>query len=247
MSYDEVDHDAKHETLQTEPQNPLDGIPDLQNEIATDEKDIVAGLKLVADSVAQQRQVASRILIFHPLNIGIYTILLAMIAQYFYKVPSDLAIILTTGAGLTMVALVTVRWLTGGYLFEAEEINWDWLGDDQILITKFGDEVIASLVLGWEKGEGRGNRRKKWGRGVIRGWAVRLRYRGKGVGTELLEEAVRNVERRGGEEIVFADDHANHKRILKPFYNAPMDRKENKYRAQLEDIVAKQANFGRKR
>lgn len=188
--------------------NPLDSIPPLTYEIADDQDDLIEGLKLVADSVAQQRQTSSRILIFHPVNMAVYIGFMAVLTQYFYNTASDLPLLFTTAAGITMGFLVTVRWLTQGYLNAAEEINWDWLADDQILIAKFGDDIIGALVLRWEKGEGRGNKKKK-GRGVIRAWTTKLRYRGKGVGAGLLEDAVKAVEKRGGDEIVFADDHAS--------------------------------------
>lgn len=173
-------------------------------------------LKLVADSVAQQRQTASRILIFHPINMAVFAAVIALMIQWLYKTPSDAAILLCTGAGVAMSCLVAVRKFTNDYLTLAEEIDWAWLGDDQVLITKFGDEVIGTCIVGWEKGEGRGNRKKK-GRGVIRAWSVRLRYRGKGVGTALLEEAVRSVEKKGGDEIVFSDDHASKYFLLEPY------------------------------
>jgi hypothetical protein len=211
MSADDLGPSSLDIELKTEDgasKNPLDSIPPLTYEVADEQDDLIAGLKLVADSVAQQRQTASRILIFHPLNMAVYIGAMALLLQYFYKTLSDLPLFLTTAAGITMAFLVTVRWLTGGYLFFAEEIDWDWLGDDQILITKFGEDIIGAAVLRWEKGEGRGNKKKK-GRGVIRAWTVGLRFRGKGVGTGLLEEVVKNVEKRGGDEVVFAEDHAS--------------------------------------
>ncbi|KAE9968190.1 hypothetical protein BLS_005973 [Venturia inaequalis] len=224
-------------------EDPLDSIPPLTYEVADDEDDLIEGLKLVADSVAQQRQTSSRILIFHPLNMALYIAFMAVLTQYFYETASDLPLLFTTASGITMGFLVTVRWLTQGYLNAAEEINWDWLADDQVLISKFGDEIIGALVLRWEKGEGRGNKKKK-GRGVIRAWTIKLRYRGKGVGAGLLEDAVNAVEKRGGDEIVFADDHANSKRILHRLYNASFDRNDLRAREALANIVYNTPTFG---
>ena len=107
-----------------------------------------------------------------------------------------------------MVALATVRYVTRDYIFHAEELKWEWLGDDSVLVTKYGNDVIGTVVLGWEKGE-KGTRRKKSGKGIIRGWTVRLKYRHKGVGRALLEEAVKLVNERGGDGIEFAEDHAS--------------------------------------
>ncbi|QDS73449.1 hypothetical protein FKW77_008808 [Venturia effusa] len=240
------DIDSDLHTQDGSPSIPLDSIPPLTYEIADDQDDLVDGLKLVADSVAQQRQTASKILIFHPLNLAAYIGFMAVLTQYFYETASDLPLLFTTAAGITMGFLVAVRWLTQGYLNAAEEIDWEWLADDQILITKFGDDIIGALVLRWEKGEGRGNRKKK-GRGVIRAWTISLRYRGKGVGAGLLEDAAKAVEKRGGDEIVFADDHANSKRVLYRLYNASFDRNDLRARQALANIVDNIPNFGLRR
>lgn len=203
------DLSAKKAEDEAAPVDPLAGIPELNTYAAESEEDQVAGLKLVADSIAQQRQTASRILIFHPLSLGIFSVVLALVTQWIYKDQSDIARVLTTWAGLTMAYLLVVRLFTKDYLTLAEEINWDWLGGDRIMVTKFGDEVIGALVLGWVAGEGRGSRRKRTGRGLIRAWTVKLRYRGKGVGTGLLEEAVSIATEKGGDGIDFAEEHAS--------------------------------------
>ena len=120
---------------------------------------------------------------------------------------------MTTWAGVTMAALAAVRWATGGYIFLAEEVNWEWLGEDTVVVVRWGEEVIGALVLGWadevgggRKGRGKGKRR---GRGLVRAWTVRLKYRGKGVGEGLLEEVVRVCTERGAEGVEFAEDHAS--------------------------------------
>ena len=190
--------------------DPLDEIPPLQSYITTDPAEQTAALKLVADSVAQMRQTASRALIFHPLNIAVLVALMAVIAQYLYKVPNDIGLVFTTSAGITMAFLVSVRWATGRYLELAEAVNVGLLDGADVLITKFGDEVIGALILGWvpveSSSSSRGNKRRKGYRGEIRGWAVRLRYRHKGVGTALLEDAVDEGKKKGVENVVFAED-----------------------------------------
>lgn len=116
--------------------------------------------------------------------------------------------VFTTVAGVAVSFLAAVQYLTRGYLFHAEKLKWEWLGEDTVIVTKFGDEVIGAVVLGWEKGE-KGTRRKKSGRGIVRAWTVRLKYRHKGVGQALLEETVKVVGERGGDGIEFAEDHAS--------------------------------------
>ncbi|KAK4893082.1 hypothetical protein LTR28_002228, partial [Elasticomyces elasticus] len=171
--------------------DPLAGVPELTSHPAASEEEKIAALKLVADSIAQQRQAASRALIFHPANLSAFVALLALTAQYLYTDTTSWPLILTTWAGLSMATLAGVRWLTAAYIFRAEDISWAWLGaSSDVLVTKFGDEVIGALVLGWAGGEQRAGRRKKSWRGDVRAWTVRLRYRGKGVGRALLEDAV---------------------------------------------------------
>ncbi|KAF2103529.1 hypothetical protein NA57DRAFT_64025 [Rhizodiscina lignyota] len=225
------------------PADPLAGIPELTTYTAEFEDDKVAGLKLVADSVAQQRQTASRILIFHPLCLALFSVVLAIVTQWIYKTRSDLARVITTWAGLIMAYLLLVRFLTKDYLIYAEDINWDWLDDDRILVTKFGEEIIGALVLGWVAGDGRGSRRKRVGRGLIRAWTVRLRYRGKGVGTGLLEEAVGIVNEKGGDGIDFAEEHANSKRVLRPFFNTAFNRRDMKAQDALDEVSRQRGTF----
>jgi len=61
--------------------DPLAGVPALTTAVAEAADDRVAALKLVADSVAQQRQAASRILLSHPVNVGAFGVVLAVVAQ----------------------------------------------------------------------------------------------------------------------------------------------------------------------
>ena len=175
------DLSPKQPAAEDVPVNPLAGIPELTTYAATSEDDRAAGLKLVADSVAQQRHVASRILALHPACMALFSVILAIVTQWLYKGGSDWPRIATTWAVLTLAYLLVVRLLTRDYVSHAAQINRDWLGSDRILVTKFGEEVIGALVLGWVAGDGRGSRRKRVGRGLIRAWTVGVRYRGKGV------------------------------------------------------------------
>lgn len=179
---------------------------------AEDEDDRVDGLHLVADSVAQQRQTASKMLIFHPVNLAVYALTIAVLAQYMWKTADDLLLLGTTVGGLTMIGLAAVRMAVGGYLTLAEEISWDWLGEDRLIVVKWGEEIIGALVLGWaDNSEGakkRGTRRKR-GKAVVRAWTVKLKYRGKGIGEGMLEEAVKVAGERGADGIVFDRDHAS--------------------------------------
>ncbi|KAL9111021.1 MAG: hypothetical protein Q9227_004454 [Pyrenula ochraceoflavens] len=230
--------------------DPLANVPALETYTASSEEDKIAALNLVADSVAQQRQLASKAIIFHPIVIAGWVLLLAVVAQFLYKgSTSDLAIVATTWAGCVMAGLLMVRWATQGYLDMAENVGtWKWLfsggRDVEILITKFGDKVIGVLILRIGRGESssptsRGNRSKKKTTACIRAWVVMRRYRRKGVGGGLLEEAVRICKERGCTPN-FADDHANSGRVLPAIFNGGFEKQETKARDVLGSIVEEQ-------
>ncbi|KAL1596669.1 hypothetical protein SLS60_009317 [Paraconiothyrium brasiliense] len=190
---------------------PTDGLPQLRTYTATTEDDRVDGLRLVADSVAQQRQIASKMLIFHPLHLAGLALFVGILLQRFWKTTDDLYMLGPTIGGIVMACLVAVRWATGRYLAYAEEVNWDWLRDDRMIVVKWGEEVIGALVLGWadEEAAKKKQGRRKRGKAIVRAWTVRLKYRGKGVGDGLLEEAVKVAGERGADGIVFERDHAS--------------------------------------
>ncbi|OJD34779.1 gnat family [Diplodia corticola] len=230
----------------------LADVPELATAAAVDDEDKTAALRLVADGVAQQRQAASWALLSHPAVIGGYVLLLALLYKYMYRQPGDVPLLFTTGAGVTMACLVAVRLLTSGYIRHAESVNWSFLdeGADSVLVTRFGGQVIGALVLGWAGPSSTGNKaaRRRKGRGVIKAWTVKLRYRGKGVGTGLLEEAVKETVKRGGEGVEFAEDHANSRRFLPHYFNGFIDRREDHAHEALRDVINKSGAFsGRRR
>ncbi|KAG0652719.1 hypothetical protein D0Z07_0340 [Hyphodiscus hymeniophilus] len=202
-------------------------------------------LKLVADSIAQQRQAASRAMIFHPLTIAVYIAIVALTSQFIYKSSSDAGILVTTLAGVTMTCLIAVRGFTSGYLTLAEELNWGWIrnedGEEDVVIgSRYGEELIGACVLRLERnGNGGGKKKAKGGRGIVRAWTVRIRYRGGGVGTELLEEAVKFTREKFGKEaeIGFAAEHANSKMILPEIFNGGFRKRERRAAGALEHVL----------
>jgi hypothetical protein len=64
------------------PSDPLENIPPLTTTLATTTEDKIEALRLVADSVAQQRQLASKAVILHPLTIAVGVGLLAVVGQW---------------------------------------------------------------------------------------------------------------------------------------------------------------------
>ncbi|KAF2473908.1 uncharacterized protein BDR25DRAFT_256916 [Lindgomyces ingoldianus] len=230
------------------PKIPTDGLPELKTYTAESEDDRVEGLRLVADSVAQQRQIASKMLILHPVNLALYFLVLAVLTQYMYKDFDDILVLGTTIGGITMTCLIAVRMATGGYLSLAEDVNWDWLGDDRLIVVKWGEEIIGALVLGWadDGAKKKGGRRRR-GKALVRAWTVKLKYRGKGVGEGLLEEAVKVAGEKGADGIIFDRDHANSKRILPRLYNSFLDKREARAETALEKVADEKGNFRQRR
>ena len=121
-----------------------------------------------------------------------------------------------------MTHLLAIRFITSGYIDAAERLGWGFLKNDAgerdvLLGARFGDEVIAAAVLRLEPNpHASGKRRKggaglKGGKGVVRAWTTALRYRGRGVGSDVLFEAVRVTKEKCGRDaaVGFAKEHAN--------------------------------------
>lgn len=249
-------------------------IPPLTTVAATEPEQQVDALRLVADSVAQQRQTASRILILHPLTMALLVAVAGVLYQFFYQGAwSDFAIIGTTFGGMVMTVMVSVRAMVGGYLAEAERVGtWKWLhqgltkqdeeesgkravvenGTDTILLTTFGSDPIGTIVFrGVQPLSDRPTSTRKSGRKSsggrdgpvrteIRGWTVRTRYRHKGVGTALLEDAIKLAHEKGWAAggIEFASDHANSRRVLPEMFNGKFDADQKRAEIYLQQKVA---------
>lgn len=274
----------------------LKDIPPLTTAPALTSSDRVAALRLVADSVAQQRQIAAQSIIFHPVSLAVLAACLGVVWQFLYKDRSDLPLIGTTWAGCVMAGLVIVRAVTGDYLALAEKTGtWVWLygekredenerkdeEEDVVLITKFGEEVIGAVVLraaasanseslsssssststSSNKSPSLRNRnntsektkssnasktRSAQPVGAIRAWTVKQRYRRKGVGTGLLEEAVSVCREKRWNGPVFDDNHANSAQLLPRMFNARFERTEKWARGLLEDVIHSIEQQGRR-
>ncbi|OAP62906.1 hypothetical protein AYL99_02133 [Fonsecaea erecta] len=234
----------------------LDSLPELITKPALTEDDKVEALRLIADSVAQQRQLASAAVIFHPLTVSLLVLLLGLAYQNLYKgAASDWAIIGTTSAGILMAVLITVRWLTSGYIFEAERVGtWKWLNEgrdnpdkgivgseDDILLTRFGEDIIGAIVVRGVRDSSQGSsgksRKNAPVNGYIRAWTVKRRYRHKGVGQGLLEEALALCQQKGWSGPEFAEDHANSASILHPKFAGGFRKREKQAQEMLERVV----------
>ena len=206
---------------------------------ASPPEDRIEALKLIADSVGQQRQLATQSLVLHPATLATTVVILAIMARYL-----EWTAMLTTAAGLIMASLLGVRWYTSGYLAEAERINFKWLDEQSpanngngtsnnrdpiVVVSKWGDEVIGALVMRVVKRERKG---------YVSAWTVKSTYRNKGIGRGLLEEAAKIVWGKGGRGVVFADGHANSKKVLPDVFNQAFEKNEVKSRQMLAEVVA---------
>ncbi|KAH8728825.1 hypothetical protein GQ44DRAFT_737517 [Phaeosphaeriaceae sp. PMI808] len=219
-------------------------LPQLTTYSAESQDDRVEGLRLVADSVAQQRQVSSKMLIFHPATLAAFGLIAAIAIQWTLKAYNDWLVAGTTVGGIAMTFLIFIRWMTGGYIGLAEDIDMEWLGDDRVIVVKWGEDIIGALVLGWADNDAakkRGRRRR--GKAVIRAWTVKLKYRRKGVGESLLEEAVKIAGEKGADGILFDADHANSKRILPSLFNGFLGKQEAKAEKALKKVADEKGNF----
>ncbi|KAB5572039.1 acetyltransferase [Coniochaeta sp. 2T2.1] len=245
-----------------------DDIPPLTLDILTTTPEKTSALKLVADSIAQQRQLASRALVFHPLCLTVLAGLLAGAYQIAWVRGDrrDLGTLVTLCSGAVMSYLMAVRYAASGYIRLAEGVGYDFLRtedgvgeEDLVLGSKYGGEVVGALVLRLEPAahhsSGNNSKKKsraaalKGGKGVIRAWTTRMRYRGKGLGGDLLREAVRITKERCGRdaEVGFAREHANSGMVLPGMFNGVFRKGEVRAARALEAVLAEVEGGRRKR
>ncbi|KAL6836486.1 hypothetical protein J3E69DRAFT_30592 [Trichoderma sp. SZMC 28015] len=250
------------------PLDPLDDVPPLSLEPLLTYDDKVAGLNLIADSIAQMKQRAAHSMVFHPLCMSFLFMAWVGIYRWSY-VPSteDPSMALLLSCGVTMTYLTAIRYFTDGYVKLAENLRWSWLEGsgsiegDLLIGARYGGALIGVLVLRLEPrfssltsgGSKRRNRSRsvsfRGGKGVIRAWTTRLRYRGKGIGRDLLDGAIRIVKDRCGKdaEVGFAQEHANSTMLLPAMFNGAFRRGEIRAAKALEKALEEWESSKRKK
>ncbi|KAI0009503.1 hypothetical protein F4779DRAFT_617537 [Xylariaceae sp. FL0662B] len=252
------------------PGSPVpDDLPPLSVGLLDRDADRVDALNLVADSIAQQRQSASHHLIFHPYLLAALGAGLSLAYQYAWRARRDLGSALMLCSGVVMVYLLAIRYVTGRYVQLAEDLRWSWMvaddgAEDAVIGVRFGRELIGALVLRLEPNPNPGpaakrrsrhhhhhshNATLRGGKGVIRAWTVKLRYRGKGVGLDMLHEAVRMTRERCGKDaaVGFAKEHANSAVVLPEVFNGPLRRSEQRAAKTLENVLSEWEGVKRRR
>ncbi|MCJ1433427.1 Mucin-2 [Xylographa pallens] len=220
-----------------------DDLPPLTTLPATTAAHKHAALHLLASALAQRRQLACALVIRSPPFLAALALALGILLQATYTGRASLPLIGTTFAGIVMALLIAVRWLAGGYLDLAERVDWAWLGEDEVWVSLWGVEevVVGAVVVRTERERG-GKRRR---RGVVRGWTVRLRERGRGVGRGLLEAVGRMGRERGWEGVEFEEGGVFDERVLPKMFHGEFVRRAARGRALLEEVWVEQG--GRKR
>ncbi|OAA60857.1 acetyltransferase, GNAT family [Cordyceps fumosorosea ARSEF 2679] len=220
-------------------------IPQLTYTVAQTTEEKRDALRLVADTIAQQRQVASTTIIFHPAVLGPFAALLSALV---YRSRHDWVGAVIFVAGVLVAYLAAVQYFTYGYLQRAEAFNWkafitpeEGEGEDTVMYARYGDSIIATLVLRLGKATKTNTSSKKKGSrsaAQIRAWATRLRYRGTGVGGDMLRNAVAFSRSSLGlaASIEFSDPHAHTVDTTKRF-TAPFARREAKARQALAQAI----------
>lgn len=121
----------------------------LETTSATSEQDLVASLHLIADSIAQQRQVAAKSI----LHSGFYWSILVIVFEYLYRVlwhtSADWIMILLLWVCFVIATLSGIKMWTGGYLDEAERVGrWSWLFGNR-WASHFDGSLRAENDDGW--------------------------------------------------------------------------------------------------
>lgn len=230
-------------------QDALAGVLPLSYRVVARDSEKQDALRLVADSIAQQRQTASAAIIFHPLCLaGLFAMCAGVYRQYQH---AGYGMVMTMVAGVVIMYLSFVRFYTSSYIQRAEEFRWrDFITgpdgkEDTVIAAVYGEDIIGAVVLRLE-GDELNKKKKKGsaqastgGRGIIRAWTTRLRYRGKGVGSDLLHFAVQTTTRAFGStaSVEFDPDHANSKHPLPDMFLRPFKRRQQKAAKALRQAL----------
>ncbi|KAJ4153719.1 hypothetical protein LMH87_010193 [Akanthomyces muscarius] len=234
---------AEVTTAANEPQ-----IPELTYTVAQTTEEKRDALRLVADTIAQQRQVASTTIIFHP---GVLGPFVAILSGLVYRSGRDWIGAVILVSGVIVAYLASVQYYTYFYLQRAENFNWrDFITpsadkpdqQDTVLFARYGDNIIATVVLRIEEAEKShktaSQRRGKGSAAHIRAWATRLRYRGTGIGGDMLREAVALARSSLGPAatIEFSYPHAHTVDTTRHF-TAPFARREERAQQALAQAI----------
>lgn len=215
---------------------PLDDIPELSLDLLRTEEEQEEGLDLLAATVAGMRTPATVTVMSHPSCLVPLTTFLSVIYYTRYTIPGHFKVTACCTYGSVFIYILLIWCLARPYKTFAKDINRAWLdeeGPDRDIMVgargkdnKLAGVVVLRLSPKLVPTGGRRHRTRslsfKGGRGLIRAWAVRRKSRGRGVGKELLQEAVRITRDRCGKdaEVGFVQDHAHSRLIFHNMFNS---------------------------
>ncbi|POR31664.1 Acetyltransferase, GNAT family [Tolypocladium paradoxum] len=208
-------------------QTAQDALPPLSFAVAATDDDRRDALCLVADSIAQQRQTASLAVISHPVCLAALALACSLAWRHNAR---DYGTALTAVSGLAIAYLAAVRLFTSRYVALAEDFKWRAFiaapdgREDLVVAARFGTELIGTLVLRLQPPDARQHQQSlAGGRGLIRAWTTKLRFRNKGIGADLLRFAVVATRSACGDaaEVAFDPHHANSALPLNHMFNRP--------------------------
>ncbi|KAK2746367.1 hypothetical protein FQN57_003249 [Myotisia sp. PD_48] len=246
--------------------------PTLTISPARTEEDLLSALHLIAESIAQQRQLAIKAILLHPavLAASIFYFL-SSIKLLYTGYPSDIVLMLGVWSMSSLISLFIIRRYVQGYSSLIERTNeLAWFSEysihglpakrDEVFVARQGEkdgtngsEIVGVLVMricktvtdaGPPGLRPRSCRRRSSARwtGIIRSWTVKRTSRCQGIGTRLLQEAIANCRLRTLDGPIFADDHALSKRVLPQMFNVIFDKQDGWARTYLEHAIIAQRN-----
>ncbi|KAM3559766.1 hypothetical protein MY1884_003265 [Beauveria asiatica] len=214
---------------------PLDDIPELSLDLLRTPDEQREGLELLAETVAGMRIPATVTVMSHPSCLVPFTTLLSVIYYTRYTIPGHFKMTALCTYGSVFVYILLIWFLARPYKAFAKDVNRAWLDEEgpdrDIMVGARGkDKKLAGVLvlrLSPKLGPASGRRRTrslsfKGGRGLIRAWAVRRKARGRSVGKELLQEAVRITRDRCGKDadVGFVKNHAHSRLILHKMFHS---------------------------
>lgn len=157
-----------------------------------------------------------------------------------------------------MALLLVVKYMCEGYVRHAESVAGEgllWFAnqkkseEDDILVlgTKYGDELIGTLVLRLPSAPAKVEKEEEEAPKVeIVAWTVKLKFRHKGIGRGLLEEAIKTASRhyKASFKFGFAREHVHSKRVLIGAFNGMFRRREKLAAKMLKEVALEAAREG---
>lgn len=222
------------------------GDDEVTTEVLWMDRDKDIALDLIRQSVVEQRTEAFKAVVGHPLVIVWWTLLSAVMWKLGAYMGCDSTIIMSAVASITAVSIATLWFSLHEYASLAARIDQDWLRlGDTILGARHRDKLIGTAIIRLENSTPRNRRRRTNGKGFVTAWTVQKQQRRKGVGRQILEEAVRTLRDRAGNgvDIGFAAEHANSVFVLPELF-VKRFRMNERMAATVLDGVMESKRFG---